>query len=70
MPFALPGPVVNGQLMTRAELLALYEAKGLWASGGKTMAATIYSAIIREISVKGAESRFKKTDRGLFVSNA
>jgi hypothetical protein len=44
--------------------------KGLWSSpGGKTPHATLYSAIIREISVKGKESRFKKTDRGNFAFN-
>ncbi|MEI8195735.1 MAG: winged helix-turn-helix domain-containing protein [Phycisphaerae bacterium] len=42
-------------------------SKGYWTSGGKTPAATIYSAMLREINAKGAESRFKKTDRGLFV---
>jgi hypothetical protein len=45
-------------------------ATGLWKTGGKTPAATIYAAIIREISTKGTDSRFKKTDRGLFTVNA
>jgi hypothetical protein len=45
--------------------------KGWWSSpGGKTPHATLYSAIIREISVKGKEARFKKTDRGNFAINA
>ena len=45
-------------------------AKGLWTSpGGKTPAATLYSAILREIAVKGKEARFKKTDRGHFAAN-
>ena len=43
-------------------------AKGYWSSSGKTPAATIYSAMLREINAKGAESRFKKTDRGLFTA--
>ena len=30
---------------------------GLWQTGGKTPAATIYAAIIREIAVKGDASR-------------
>ena len=39
-------------------------AKGLWSSpNGQTPAATLYSAILREIKTKGKESRFKKTDR-------
>jgi hypothetical protein len=42
--------------------------KGYWTSpGGKTPAATLYSAILREIQVKGKESRFKKTERGMFT---
>jgi hypothetical protein len=43
--------------------------KGLWTSpGGKTPHATLYSAIIREIAVKGKESRFVKKDRGQFAA--
>ncbi|MCX7424247.1 MAG: hypothetical protein NTW96_01200 [Planctomycetia bacterium] len=42
--------------------------KGYWKSPGrKTPHATVYSAILREIVTKGAESRFKKTDRGKFA---
>jgi len=45
--------------------------KGLWTSpGGKTPHAPLYSAIIREIAVKGKESRFVKSDRGQFAANA
>jgi hypothetical protein len=45
-------------------------AKGYWTSPGDKMPhATLYSAIIREISVNGKESRFKKTDRGNFAFN-
>ena len=45
--------------------------KGLWEPGqGKTPEQTLYSAIVREIKVKGENSRFKKTDaRGLFAWN-
>ena len=39
-----------------------------WATSGKTPHATLYAAIIREISKKGDAARFKKTDRGLFVA--
>lgn len=42
---------------------------GLWRTGGKTPAATIYAAILREITTKGSEARFRKTDRGLFAFN-
>ncbi len=41
--------------------------KGLWASGGKTPWSTLAAAIGREIKTKGKQSRFKKTDRGLFA---
>ena len=44
-------------------------ASGMWKTSGKTPQATIYAAIIREIAAKKAESRFKKTDRGLFTTN-
>ncbi|MHC4447653.1 MAG: winged helix-turn-helix domain-containing protein [Planctomycetota bacterium] len=40
--------------------------KGLWSPKGKTPHATLYAAIIREISKKGKEARFKKVDRGRF----
>ena len=44
-------------------------AKGLWTSpGGKTPAATLHAAIIREIKDKGDASRFVKTGRGLFAA--
>ncbi len=41
-------------------------AKELWSPGGKTPHATLYAAIIREISRKGKDARFKKVDRGRF----
>lgn len=41
-------------------------AKELWTTSGKTPHATLYAAIIREISKKGTESRFEKVDRGHF----
>jgi hypothetical protein len=41
-------------------------AQKLWFTDGKTPGATIYAAIIREIAAKGPDSRFRKTDRGLF----
>ena len=52
-------------------LIEAMAAKGLWTSpGGKTPAATLYSAILREIAVKGKDARFKKTDRGHFTANS
>ncbi len=41
--------------------------KGLWSPGGKTPHATLYAAIIREISKKGKDARFEKVDRGRFT---
>jgi hypothetical protein len=39
--------------------------KGYWSSpGGKTPAATLYSAILRELKAKGNDARFVKTERG------
>ena len=38
----------------------------LWQSSGKTPAATLSSALLREIKDKGKESRFRKVDRGQF----
>ena len=41
---------------------------GWWKPGGKTPRATLAAAIGREIKDKGKQSRFKKTDRGLFIT--
>jgi hypothetical protein len=58
----------RGEPMSAKEMIEAAEAKGYWKSpGGKTPQATLYSAIIREINVKGAEARFRKTDRGRFA---
>jgi hypothetical protein len=57
-----------GQAMKCQELIAAMAAKGYWTSpGGKTPAATLYSAMLREITAKGAASRFVKTERGKFA---
>jgi len=56
--------------MNTKALIAEMEKKGLWKSpGGKTPAATLYAAIIREIGLKKREARFIKTERGLFTIN-
>ena len=58
-----------GQPMNCQEMIAAMAEKGYWKSpGGQTPAATLYSAILREISKKGKESRFKKTERGKFAT--
>ncbi len=52
------------------ELIEAMAAKGLWTSpGGKTPHATLYSAILREITTKGKDARFVKTERGRFAAN-
>src|SRR4051812_14641189 len=55
--------------MNAKEMIEAMAAKALWISpGGKTPHATLYSAIIREISTKGKEARFVKTERGKFAA--
>jgi hypothetical protein len=57
-----------GQPMTCPEMIEAMTAKGYWTSpGGATPAATLYSAILREINAKGKGSRFVKTERGKFA---
>ena len=59
----------TGQAMTCQVMITAMAANGYWTSpGGHTPEATLYSAVIREIAKKGAESRFKKTERGKFAS--
>lgn len=57
-----PEPLNAKQIVEQAA------AQGYWSSNAATPHATIYSAIITEIAKKGADSRFKKTDRGLFTA--
>jgi len=43
-------------------------AKGYWTSpAGKTPGATLSSAILRELKMKGTDARFRKTERGKFA---
>jgi hypothetical protein len=57
-----------GQAMGCQELIATMAVKGYWTSpGGQTPAATLYSALLREITTKGAQARFVKTGRGKFA---
>ena len=56
-----------GQPMTCPEMIEQMAAKGYWTSPkGATPAATLYSAVLREINAKGKEARFVKTERGKF----
>ena len=57
-----------GQPMNCQDMIAAMAAKGYWSSpAGKTPAATLYSALLREIKTKGTQARFQKTARGQFV---
>ena len=57
----------GGQPMNCQEMIEAMAAKNYWTSpGGATPGATLYSAILREITAKGKESRFVKTERGKF----
>jgi hypothetical protein len=57
-----------GTPMTTQEMITAMAAKGYWSSpGGLTPAATLYSAILREITTKGKAARFTKTERGKFA---
>jgi hypothetical protein len=58
-----------GEPLATGEMVKRVLERGLWATGGKTPAATIYAAIIREIHAKGGMSRFRKADRGKFELN-
>jgi hypothetical protein len=58
-----------GKPMTCKVMVEAMLAQKLWSTGGKTPDATLYSAIIRDVAKRGAESRFKKVDRGQFAYN-
>jgi hypothetical protein len=60
----------EGKPMRAKELIDAIAAKGLWTSPkGKTPEATLYAAMIREVTNKGNAARFKRVDRGLFAFN-
>jgi hypothetical protein len=61
----------ENRAMTCKEMIEAMAAKGYWSSpGGKTPEATLYSAILRELTTKGAGVRFAKVERGKFARNA
>lgn len=56
-----------GEPMNCKAMVETMEKKKLWSSpGGKTPEATLYAAILREITVKGKEARFVKASPGHF----
>src|SRR5947207_935469 len=59
-----------GQPMGCKELVGAMAAKGYWSSpGGKTPDATLYSAMLREITTQGEQARFRRVGRGQFARN-
>ena len=60
-----------GAAMTTKEMVEAMAAKKYWTSpGGRTPHATLYAAILREVTTKGKDSRFKKTEPGKFAATA
>jgi len=59
-----------GKPMNSQDLITAMAEKGLWTSPkGATPHATIFAAILREISANGKAARFTKVDRGQFAFN-
>jgi hypothetical protein len=57
----------SGHPMTTQALIEAMAVKGYWSSpGGRTPAATLYSAILRELTTKGEQARFVKSECGKF----
>ena len=59
----------SNEPMNTKELVNAMEGKGLWTSDAPTPHATLYSAILREMSKKGDDARFRKVERGKFEIN-
>lgn len=57
--------------LSAKELIEIMAEQGLWRSNaGATPHATLYSAILREIQLKGSASRFARSGQiGKFISN-
>ncbi len=58
----------SDEAMTCKAMVEAMAERKLWTSDAPTPAATLSSAILREMK-KGNDSRFKKTGRGLFAFN-
>jgi hypothetical protein len=59
----------TGTALTCQELIQVMADKGYWTSpGGKTPAATLYAAILKELKTKGVQARFLKTAPGKFAA--
>jgi hypothetical protein len=61
----------SAEPMNAAQLIAAMTARGLWTSpAGKTPAATLSSAILREIKLKGEQARFVKVAPGRYLARS
>lgn len=58
-----------GEPLTCTQMMDRILEQGLWTTTGRTPAATLYSAIAREIQHHGNESRFVLAERGKFKLN-
>jgi hypothetical protein len=58
-----------GEPLGTRDIVERMLAKGLWQTKGKTPAATVYSAIFREIKTKGDASRFAVATKGRFTTD-
>ena len=57
-----------GEPMNCQQMVEAMTKKRLWKSpGGKTPHATLYASLFRHIRKHGKDTRFKKTDRGMFA---
>ena len=56
----------TGQPMNCKAMVEAMANLKLWTSDAATPAATLYSAILREMQKKGDKARFRKVERGLF----
>jgi hypothetical protein len=58
----------SGRPLSCPELIQQMAATGIWSSPkGKTPAATLYAALMREVQRKGDAARFVKTGPGRFA---
>lgn len=56
-----------GKPMNVGDMVTAMAKAELWTSTAPTPGSTIYAAIVTEIKNKGEDSRFVKSDRGLFT---
>ncbi|MGO8702196.1 MAG: winged helix-turn-helix domain-containing protein [Candidatus Brocadiia bacterium] len=60
----------TGEPMNCRDVVKAVLEQKLWTTDGKTPAATLYAAILREVQKKGTDARFKKVERGQFALTA